>query len=144
MRTLSLTVFLPFVFCLSVAAECPIKETQPGRCLVGVFRGVDLNNDGGLENVKVIAPCFFYTNLEDSDWGDDTGIVIVILDDDNNELFWDEVVRERVIENIEVLDADQDGLPEVVISVEPESAREARAFLYGWDAGAFREKGRVR
>lgn len=136
MKHLFLAVLAVLFLCSAGYAECPIKEGYPGWCLSAYFQE-DLNNDGKKEIIKVISPCFFYTNMDDSFWGDDTGIVIVFFDDQGKEISWDEVVRDQSIENIEVGDFDQDGFKEIAISVEAGLYSEARTFVYGWKEGAF-------
>lgn len=116
-----------------VYADCPIHEAQPGRCLSAFYKDIDLNHDGTFESVKVISPCIFYTNLEEADWADDTGVVIVIFDDKNNEVFWDEVARYQRLEKVELNDVDKDGLIEIIITVRAEEPFEARNFIYGWN-----------
>jgi len=64
------------------AAECPIKENNIGRYLIAYYKDIDLNNDGRLENVKIIEPQRVYTNL--NNWQDDTGAVVIISDKGNN------------------------------------------------------------
>lgn len=132
MKLLLQIAFLTFLNFSFVYADCPVHEGQPGRCLSAYYTGIDFNNDGIFESAKVISPCSFYTNREDAEWGDDTGVVIVIFDDKNHEVFWDEVVRYQKVNNVELSDADQDGLVDIIISVAAEEPLAAQLYVYGW------------
>jgi len=135
---ITLFLFLGLLFPLSCYAQLPITEYELGRCLSGYFEGIDLNNNGKLEKIKVTEPCSFYTNLPDYVWGDDTGVLIQIFDDQNKEIFLSEVFRyPLVVKNITVDDADKDGYQEIILSAQNKDDSSFKEFSYGWNGETF-------
>ena len=70
-----------------------------GRFLAGCYR-VDLNLDGEEEMVKILEPVGFFTNIEDWEYGCDTGVVLIVEDSRGNEVFWTECGRWQPIERM--------------------------------------------
>ena len=56
---IKLFLFLGLLFPLTSYAQGP-SGYDLGRCLSGYFEGIDLNDNGRLETVKVIEPCSFF------------------------------------------------------------------------------------
>lgn len=114
-----------------------IDENDLGYHLAAYFKDIDLNNDGQLESVKVITPYGFFTNIPDSEWADDTGTTITIIDSKGKELFWSEVNRYQPIRNVAVEDLNKDGFLKIVISVGQAQEYEATTYTYGWEKEAY-------
>ncbi|MFC1594687.1 hypothetical protein ACFL38_05100 [Candidatus Omnitrophota bacterium] len=119
---------------MPISEESDITEDDLGYCLVGYFEDIDLNNDGELEEVKVITPCEIFTN---SACGDDTGTTIKIIDSQGYMVFWDEVFRFQPVEHIVLEDVDGDGTLEIAVSAGRHDVYEPMTHVYGWRGGKY-------
>ena len=138
MKALIIFLLFSLIPCFSFA-ECPIKETDPGRALVGYFINEDLNDDGIAEVLKVIEPHRLFHNDPIESYADDTGTVIVIFDHRGNELYWDEVNRYQEVNNILIKDTNEDGIGDVIVSVAPYEEYKATSYIYAWKDGEFQK-----
>jgi len=126
---IKLFLLLGLLFPITCYAQSP---TDLGRCLSGYFEGIDLNKNGKLETIKVTESCSFFTNLPDHIWGDDTGVLLQIFDDQNKEIFLAEVFRyPLVIENITVDDT------KIILSAQNKDDSSFKKFVYTWNGETF-------
>ena len=114
-------------------------QSDLGYHLAAYFRDVDLNNDGTKESIKVIAPHRLSTNIPDCAWGDDTGVVIKIINSAGEEVFYAEVGRYRPVEKVIIEDAERQGLKDIVIILGASAGEEALTKRYGWVEGGYAE-----
>jgi hypothetical protein len=138
MRVLLTILTILFITNISFTEDWHITENDLGRYLIAYFRDIDLNNDGEMETIKVIEQTGIFTNVPDSEWGDDTGTIIRIIDNKNNEVFWDEVSRYQPVENVSVEDMNEDGFDEIIISVSQTQDYRAKTYIYGWKDSSYR------
>jgi len=102
---------------LLIKGMCFADEREElGRCRVGYFDNVDLNNDGLFEVIKITDPCKVFTNVPDSEWGDDKGVVIKIVNE-AGELIHREVFEQIFeIDDAHIIDGSSKGFKQIFIS----------------------------
>jgi len=133
-----ITILLLMAFDVYVTKDGFSAEREElGRCLVGYFDNVDLNNDGLFEVVKITDPCKVYTNVPDSEWGDDTGVVIKIESEAGEHIHREVFDQFFEIDDAHIIDGSAKGFKQIFVSGLNKVTMKWERFTFGFKDGKY-------
>ncbi len=94
----------------------------------------DLNNDGREEKIAI----YRQWDGEDPDWSDDQWYILLISDYRGGVLYMKDISYFQEVGSFAVKDRDNDGLKEIVVSLEAAQCWDARIQVYGWGGDSYR------
>ena len=97
----------------------------------------DLNNDGKEEKVTI----YRQWDEENPDYSDDQWHILCIFDNKGNILYMKDVSYFQEVTSFSVKDRDNDGLKEVIVSLEAAQCWDAKTQVYGWEGDSYRFMG---